>query len=112
MATIVNKKSKGVTANVTSKKRKKLSVKKTDVIVSKRLSNSEERVLVAIAAKKASSRAVRISKALQLPIQYIVDGKLVEKSSNGELKELKKIVRLKSNIDLKKGVKICLKPRG
>lgn len=111
MATIVNKKSTRVAENVTSTKGKRLWVKKTDVAVPKRLSTSQERVLVAVAAKKASSRAVRISKALQISVQYIVGDKLIEKSANGEIKELKKIERVKSNLNLKKGVKLCLKPR-
>jgi hypothetical protein len=62
------------------------------------------------AAKKASTTAVRISKALELPIQFIEKGKLIEVKGNGEKRVIKEIHRVASKIPLKKGDKIWLKP--
>jgi hypothetical protein len=60
--------------------------------------------------KNASTTAVRISKALELPIQFIEKAKLIEVKGNGELRVIKEIHRIASKIPLKKEDKICLKP--
>lgn len=80
--------------------------------LSNRLSALDERNAVSVAAKKASARAVRISKALDIPVQVIVKGALIEKSVDGSIRTIKKIEKLPSNIKLKKGSTLCLKPKG
>lgn len=64
------------------------------------------------AARQASSTAIRISRALDLPVQFIEKGKLVEVQGAGKKKVIKTIQPIESKISLKKGDKICLKPRG
>jgi len=76
------------------------------------ISSSKERFAMRKAAKTASLRAGRISKALDLPIQVIIKGNLVEKTPDGSIKTIKKIERLPSDIELKKGSKLWLKPKG
>ncbi len=68
----------------------------------------EERKLIVRAAKKASSTAVRISTALELPIQVVKGNTVILQGADGSTRELKKIKQVKSNISLAKGVKICL----
>jgi len=80
--------------------------------LSNRLSALDERNAVSIAAKKASARAIRISKALDIPVQVIIKGALIEKYADGSIKTIKKIKKSPSNIKLKKGSTLCLKPKG
>lgn len=80
--------------------------------LSNRLSALNERNAVSIAAKKASARAIRISKALDIPVQIIVKGTLIEKSADGSIKTIKEIKKSPSNIKLKKGSTLCLRPKG
>lgn len=77
-----------------------------------RISGLNERRAISKAAKKASITAGRISKALDLPVQVIVDGKLIERSPDGSFKTIKSIERSPSNIRLKKGEKLWLGPKG
>lgn len=70
-----------------------------------------ERRLIERAAKKASSTAVRISSALQLSMQIVDGNNVVVHEADGTKKVLKKIVPVKSNVYLDKGVKICLQPK-
>ena len=86
--------------------------------MSKRLSRTaqrtkirKERRLIERAAKKASSTAVRISTALRLSMQIVHDNSVVVQEADGTKKILKKIVPVKSNVYLDKGVKICLQPK-
>ena len=71
----------------------------------------KERKLIERAAKKASSTAVRISTALQLSMQIVHGNSVVVYEADGTKKILKKIVPVKSNVYLDKGVKICLQPK-
>lgn len=71
----------------------------------------EERKLIVGAAKKASSSAVRISTALELPIQMVKGNKVVLQEADGTTRELKEVRQVKSNVNLAKGVKICLQPK-
>lgn len=71
----------------------------------------KERRLIERAAKRASSTAVRISTALQLSMQMVQGNTVVLQEADGTKKLLKKIVTVKSKIDLDKGVKICLQPK-
>ena len=71
----------------------------------------KERVVVRKAAKIASLRAGRISKALDLPVQVIIKGDLIEKIPDGSIKTIKKIERLPINVKLKRGSKLWLKPK-
>lgn len=64
------------------------------------------------AAKQASSTALRISKALELPVQFIEKGKLIEIRGSESKKTIKSIQQVDSKISLKKGDKIWLKPKG
>lgn len=77
----------------------------------KTIALSEEDLLTRRVAKNASSTAIRISRALELPLQYIENGKLVEENARGEKRTIKEIKKIKSNLDLSKGIKIWLKPR-
>lgn len=76
-----------------------------------RTSLREERHLIERAARKASSTAVRISTALQLPIHLVQGDTLVLQEVDGRKVAIKKIHSVKSNIALSKGVKICLQPK-
>lgn len=78
----------------------------------KRKGSLEERRRLNQAARTASARAYRISKALDLPVQVIQDGHIVEKSADGSVKSIKKVQRVKSKINLKKGAVLCLKQKG
>ena len=81
-------------------------------IINSTKSSSKERIAVRKAAKKASLRAGRISKALDLPVQVIIKGNLIEKASDGSVRTIKKIEKLPSKVKLKKGSKLWLKPKG
>lgn len=70
----------------------------------------EERKLIVEAAKKASSTAVRISTALELPIQVVQGDTVVLQEADGTTTELKKVHQVKSKVHLAKGVKIWLQP--
>ncbi|MDR0228466.1 MAG: hypothetical protein LBI72_05310 [Flavobacteriaceae bacterium] len=70
----------------------------------------QERKLVIAAAKDASATAVRISTALELPIQVVKGDTIVEQRADGSVVELKKVQKVKSNINFTKGSKICLQP--
>lgn len=76
-----------------------------------RTKKREDRRLIERAAKKASSTALRISSALQLPIQIVKGKSVVLQEPDGTKIEIKKVHQVKSNIDLSKGVKICLQPK-
>ncbi len=76
-----------------------------------RTKKRKERRLIERAAKKASSTAVRISSALQLSMQIVDGNNVVVHEADGTKKVLKKIVPVKSNVYLDKGVKICLRPK-
>ena len=78
----------------------------------KGVSLSKEALTTIKAAKLASATEIRISKALDLSVQFIVKGKLIETSTKGGNKFVKEIPKVKSKIDLSKGAKICLKPKG
>jgi|SRR5690606_20427574 len=78
----------------------------------KRKESLEERRRLNQAARNASARAYRISKALDLPVQIIKDGQIIEKSADGSVKSIKTIQRVKSKMNLKKGTVLCLKPKG
>ncbi|MCD7899403.1 MAG: hypothetical protein LUH22_05885 [Bacteroides sp.] len=74
--------------------------------------SAEERKLLLKSARTATARARKESIALNLPVQVISNGKLIERLPNGEIRVIKKIEKIKSNIpDLKKGMTICLKPK-
>ena len=74
----------------------------------KRANNIERDVLIK-SARTASTRAKRISVALGLPVKVISKGVLVEELPNGQVKEIRKIEKVKSKIALKKGAILCLK---
>lgn len=78
----------------------------------KRKESIEERRRLNQAARNASARAYRISKALDLPVQVIQDGQIIEKSADGSVKSIKTVQRVKSKINLKKGAVLCLKQKG
>ena len=73
---------------------------------------SKETLETQKAAKKASSTALRISKALELPVQFIEKGKLIEVRGTESRKTIKSIQSIDSKMSLKKGDKIWLKPKG
>ena len=60
-------------------------------------------------AKSASQAAIRVSEALDLSVQYVQGNRIVEKDSNGEIKVIKTIEKVKVPTELKKGAKLCLK---
>ncbi|MGH2622977.1 MAG: hypothetical protein ACRDE7_04855 [Sphingobacterium sp.] len=78
----------------------------------KRVALSKEVLDTMKAAKEASTTAVRISKALELPVQFIEKGKLVEVNAQGKKTVIKHIEKIKSRLDLTKGTKVWLKPKG
>jgi len=88
-----------------SKKAKTVSNSATAVL------NKEDQLTKTVAIK-ASRQAVRISKALELPVQFIEKGNLVEVRSGGEKHLIKAIPRLKSKVKVFKGATLCLKPKG
>ncbi|UAY55661.1 hypothetical protein [Arachidicoccus terrestris] len=55
----------------------------------------EEEILIK-AGKSAASRAIRISRPLNLPIHYIKDGKLIEELPDGSIRIIKDIPRVVS----------------
>ncbi|MFS0489320.1 hypothetical protein [Leadbetterella byssophila] len=71
-----------------------------------------ERLGTKKAALNASQRAVRISKALNIPMQFVKNGKIIEVHADGSSRFIKEIQRVESKIRLYKGQKICLKPKG
>lgn len=60
----------------------------------KDIPESKEREILIEAGKSAAARAIRISKALNLPIHYIKGGKLIEELPDGTIKVIKEIVRI------------------
>jgi hypothetical protein len=87
------------------KKRIRLSRKQ----ISEASSDTKE---VVLSAKLATSRAIRISKALDLSIKSIHNGNLIELKPNGEILVLKKIDKIKSKKEgLSKGMSLCLKSK-
>lgn len=70
---------------------------------------SKEDLATKKAALNASRTAVSISRALELPMQFAIEGKLVEVRPDGSRKTIKNI---KSKIDLPRGGKLCLTPKG
>lgn len=73
--------------------------------------NKEDQLTKAVASR-ASKQAVRISKALELSVQFIVSGKLIEVHTGGEKQIVKDIPKLKSKVKVFKGATLCLKPKG
>lgn len=59
----------------------------------------QECELVIAAAENASATAVRISTALGLSIQLVKGDMIVEQRADGTIVELKKVQKVKSNID-------------
>ena len=77
--------------------------KETNVL---KLENVE---LLSRLAKKASKKAMIVSKALDLSVQYVQGNHIVERKADGEIRKIKKIEKLALPEDLKKGAKLCLK---
>lgn len=73
---------------------------------------NKEDQLTKVLAIKASKQAVRISKALELSVQFIVSGKLIEVHTGGEKQIVKDIPKLKSKVKVFKGATLCLNPKG
>lgn len=73
---------------------------------------NKEDQLTKLVARKASKQAVRISKALDLSVQFIENGNIVEVRTGGERQVIKTIPRLKSKVKVFKGTTLCLKPKG
>jgi len=72
--------------------------------------NKEDQLTKAV-ANKASKQAVRISKAMDLPMQFIEKGKLIEVRAGGKKQVIKAIPKLKSKVEVYKGATLCLKPK-
>ena len=81
-------------------------------LVLKRTHERLDRILLSKVAREASLVANRENKALELPVQVIEDGHIIEKSADGSKRIIKKLVRVKSKVNLKKGVVLCLKQKG
>ncbi|SEA64847.1 hypothetical protein SAMN05192529_13824 [Arachidicoccus rhizosphaerae] len=62
----------------------------------KDIPDSKEREILIEAGKSAAARAIRISKALNLPIHYIKNGLLIKELPDGSTKVIKKIIRIAS----------------
>jgi len=62
----------------------------------KDIPDSKERKILIEAGKSAAARAIRISKALNLPIHYIKNGLLIKELPDGSTKVIKKIIRIAS----------------
>ncbi len=77
-----------------------------------RIKLRQERISLVRAARRASSRAVRISTALQLPIQTVIGQAIVLQNADGTTVELKKVQQVKSQVPLSKGTKLCLTQKG
>lgn len=60
----------------------------------KDIPDSKEREILIEAGKSAAARAIRISKALNLPIHYIKNGKLIKEFPDGSIKVVKEIIRV------------------
>lgn len=60
-------------------------------------------------AKKASQSAIKVSKALDLSVQYVQGNRILEKNTNGEIRVVKILDKVKVPTELKKGAKLCLK---
>lgn len=60
-------------------------------------------------AKKASQSAIKVSKALDLSVQYVQGNRILEKNANGEIRIVKILDKVKVPTELKKGAKLCLK---
>ena len=76
------------------------------------LKSREERKKLNQAAKRASEIANKENRALDLSIQVVEDGYVVEKHVDGTRQIIKKIDRIKSKVKLKKGIVLCLEPKG
>ncbi|MEZ0452818.1 hypothetical protein ACR78Z_05450 [Sphingobacterium thalpophilum] len=76
------------------------------------LESREERRKLNQAAKQASEIANKENRALDLSIQVVEDGYVVEKHVDGTSQIIKKIDRIKSKVKLKKGIVLCLEPKG
>lgn len=76
-----------------------------------KMSRKDERRLLVRAAHKASLTAVRISTALELSIQKVQGKHIVVQNADGTQKEIKTVGKVVSQVSLKKGTKLCLKPK-
>lgn len=76
------------------------------------LESRQERKKLNQAAKRASEIANKENRALDLSIQVVEDGYVVEKHVDGTRQIIKKIDRIKSKVKLKKGIVLCLEPKG
>ncbi|WP_293943879.1 MULTISPECIES: hypothetical protein [unclassified Sphingobacterium] len=76
------------------------------------LESREERKKLNQAAKQASEIADKENRALDLSVQVVEDGYIVEKHVDGTRQIIKKIDRIKSKVKLKKGIVLCLEPKG
>lgn len=73
-----------------------------------RISKLDERKLVVKAAEKASSTAIRVSKALKLPIQSVRGKDIVIQEADGKVTKVREVEQIKSHVELSKGMKIWL----
>lgn len=73
------------------------------------LTKKTELDILKASAKKSASVAVRESRLLGLTIKIISKNNLIEKSSTGEIKVLRKIEKTISKNGLKKGTVLCRK---
>ncbi|WP_398456104.1 hypothetical protein AB3466_11880 [Sphingobacterium thalpophilum] len=76
------------------------------------LKSREERKKLNQAAKQASEIANKQNRALDLSIQVVENGYVVEKRVDGTRQIIKKIDPIKSKVKLKKGIVLCLEPKG
>ncbi|WP_343540034.1 hypothetical protein [Sphingobacterium thalpophilum] len=76
------------------------------------LKSREERKKLNQAAKQASEIANKENRALDLSIQVVENGYVVEKRVDGTRQIIKKIDPIKSKVKLKKGIVLCLEPKG
>lgn len=76
------------------------------------ISKLNERNLVVKAAEKASSTAIRVSKALNLPIQSVKGKNIIIQEADGKITKIGAVREVKSNVVLSKGMKICLPSKG
>lgn len=60
-------------------------------------------------AKAASQSAIKVSKALDLSVQYVQGNRIVEQSASGEIRVVKELEKIKVPTEFKKGAKLCLK---
>jgi len=60
-------------------------------------------------AKKASKKAMVVSKALDLSVQYVQGSNIVERDANGRVRVIKKLEKVALPKELKKGAKLCLR---